>query len=308
MLVQTERSRVGAWHQSKVSTILDCPRRFGLEYVLELPAPESPWTVAGSAFHAALELHEKARMAGEPVPSRDVLYFTACDFIDDHNAMNGNTFSDSTLDDMKSNVDDALYNFWYYKIDDMFTVREYIMQFDPIYIESYFNVDLVPNSLPIAGWIDVVYRREDGSFFIADFKTAKDFSFWNKDTSYINQATFYAAGLSASKEFPEIDEMLPFEFLIMRKSRGKTKQFIGSKIVKCHPTVDDLNNMVERILLADTIVKEDQFPMNTGSKFCNERLCPFFNDCAGGLTKFSEKQLFRNWNTVKQIKEGEVYV
>lgn len=296
MLAQTERSRNGAWHQSKVSTVLDCPRRFGLEYVLELPVKETPWTVTGSAVHAALELHEKARMAGDPLPDRSEMVFFGYEFISTYE----DTFTSDVLSVMRSELNDALFNFFYYKVDNDLTMHEYILQFDPVYIESYFKVDLIPGSLPVAGWIDVVYRRDDGSFFIADFKTAKNFSFWNRDTSYINQATFYAASLSASSDFPEVSELLPFEFLIMRKDRGKTKQFIGSKIVRCKPTDSDVVNMVNRIVTADSIVAAEEFPLNTGSKFCNEKFCPFFKDCAGAKVTFSEGQLWRRWEEVKE--------
>ena len=64
-------SRSGAWHQSTLSTIHDCPRRWFLTYQCGLPDPSGEAARVGTGVHAAVELHEKARMANTTLPSME---------------------------------------------------------------------------------------------------------------------------------------------------------------------------------------------------------------------------------------------
>jgi CRISPR/Cas system-associated exonuclease Cas4 (RecB family) len=277
-------SRKGAYHQSAIETILNgCSWSYYLNNILEIPTQPKPYSLVGTTFHSAVELHEVARMNNQTLPTLEELRTFCTEEINKQkDLVDKNMMMDKAGEplDLVSMCLSALDN-WYSAPtkNEGISLRDWLLQFKPVAIEPYFRVQLVENADPIAGWIDGVYQREDGTFFIVDQKTAGDFSRWGYEgEGHRYQATMYAVALLLSEEFPEIKELdLEMHYLISRtKSKGNIEK---ARRVVVKPELDDVSLLGTRIKQVETIIKENLFTPKTDSPLCSPRFCSFYEKC-----------------------------
>jgi len=256
-------SRAGAWHQSTLNTIHDCPRRWFLTYDLGLPDPSGDAARVGTGIHAAVEAHEKARMAGDVLPSIDDMVDVACA-------------------ELEEGLHDGAYHgvrhWWKTKMKDKgLSHRDFVMQMEPIAIEPYFRIPLVDGALPIGGWMDAVYRDEGGVYRLVDLKTSGSMSRWKDDGEGKRpQATMYAVALQLSDILPERIEYLPeMTYTVVKPGTGGE----CAKRVIVQPDLVDVGVLGQRIRDAEAIVKADVFPRNPSSMLCSQQWCPHYEKC-----------------------------
>ncbi len=267
------QARKNAWHQSTLETLLDgCSWQYFLQYVLDLEQGIKPHSVVGTSFHSAVELHENARKNGisEGVSMEEMIEY-ALPLL--HEKINSEEYTEMLVSAIKN---------WYgAPAKDGVTNRNYLLAFDPVAIEPYFNLPLVDGAKPIAGWIDGIYRhKETGSYVIVDQKTSSNMNRWAEDGSgHRNQATMYAVALALSPDFPEITDLLPMHYVVSRTSRGKTKTFEGARRVIVVPDYDDVKNLGDRIRKAEFVVANEEYVKKPEWGLCKEQWCSFYEKC-----------------------------
>ena len=303
-------SREGAWHQSKISTLIDiCARQYGLEYVLKLPTGARPWSSVGTAYHAGCELHENARLAGEATPTYEQQLEVALAHLEkDIAELPADAWKHDQPDDLRVQVTAATYHFWHSKTKiEGQTIREFIMEMTPVSIEGYFRVPLVDGTLPIGGWFDGLYQKKDGSYTLIDHKTAASFSNWPlSGEGHRTQAAFYSAALVASEDYPMITDLIPMEYLIVRKATG-TSRFEGSRIVSVVPDLADISLLGYRTREAQRIVETEDYEPNPASTLCSAKFCPFYSECEGARGDITKGNLWMPWPEVKKQVIGLDY-
>lgn len=256
-------SRAGAWHQSTLSTILDCPRRWFLTYQLGLPDPSGQAATIGTAVHKGVELHEKARQQGQTVTMDDMVAHA----------------TDGQPDDYHDPIRHGVRHWWKTPMKGGgLSHRDWLAQYEVVAIEPYFNVPLVDGALPIGGWIDGVYRDPaTGLFMLVDLKTAGSMSRW-KDSGEgkRHQATMYAVALQLSDILPEAIDYLPsMTYTVVKPGTGGE----CAKRVSVQPDLDDVRVLGQKIRDAEEIVAQDRFPRNPSWNLCSQTWCPHYQGC-----------------------------
>lgn len=284
-------SREGAWHQSKVGTLLDtCARQYALQYVAGIQTPEPMWAVTGTAYHAAVEAHERARAAGHDWSQED----TEAAALNALAAAGGGK-------EQEDEVLAAVHHFFRSKDKELgCTIREHLGKMKPVALETYFKVDLVDGCQPLAGTFDGLYLDSDGRHRLIDHKTAGTFNNWGRSgDGHRTQASFYSACLVASQEFPGIFELPQVDYLVVRKQRGKTKTFEGARIVTVQPDLHDVALLGRRVREAEAELARGEFFPNPAATFCSPQWCPFYERCQG------TRELAGPWQQVCAILEGQ---
>ena len=255
-------ARAGAWHQSTLSTIQDCPRRWFLTYQCGLPDPSGDAARTGTAVHAAVELHEKARQQGDQV-SLDGMCDVACGDLEP---------------ELHAAARAGVKHWWKTPMKDGgVSHREWLSQFEVVAIEPYFKVQLVDDALPVAGWIDGVYFDEaSGLFRLVDLKTSSSMSRWKSDgEGKRHQATMYAVALQLSDIVGDIDYLPSMTYTVVKPGVGGE----CARRVEVWPDMTDVAVLGQKVRDAEAAVAANVFPRNPQWTLCSEKWCPHFQGC-----------------------------
>lgn len=262
-------ARQGAWHQSTLSTIHDCARRWFLTYQCGLPDPSGAAATSGTAAHAAVEHHEKERMKDKAVSLEEMLQ------------VGQDALPADATDSMRVSVRTSIIHWWdapCTEDGELLSHRDYLLTLNPVAIEPYFKMPLVDGALPVAGWVDGVYWDPAHKLYrLVDLKTSNDLSRWKADDPAKRyQATMYSVALQLSDILPEpIDYFAPMTYTIVKSLKGGTV----SKRITLQPDLNDVKILGERIRSAEHIVKQDVFPQNTSWYLCSSTWCPHYQRC-----------------------------
>ncbi len=263
------QSRAGAWHQSKLETLLDgCSWQYFLQYELDVPSTDKPSAQIGIAYHEAIELHENARTSGAVLP-------TLADMLDFATDKLGGDL------ELATPVRDALTHWWKTPMKDGGpSHRDWLLPLEPVAIEPYFRIELVEGAKPIGGWIDVVYKNEAGEHMLVDHKTAENLSRWGSEgVEHRYQATMYAVALALSPDFPEITDLIPMTYMVSRKKAGKSKSFEGGRRVEVRSDLDDVRVLGDRIRAAEQKVAAEDYARRPDWVLCSQQWCPYYHRC-----------------------------
>ena len=256
-------SRQGAWHQSTLSTIHDCPRRWFLTYQCGLPDPSGDAARIGTAVHAAVELHETGRQQGLEVTLDEMVDHACATIEEEHHEA----------------VRHGCRHWWKTPMKDGgVSHREWLARLQVVAIEPYFNVPLVEGALPIGGWIDGVYYDPDAErYLLVDLKTASSMGRWKEGgEGKRHQATMYAVALQVSDILPERIDYLPeMTYTVVKPGKGGE----CARRVSVQPDLEDVRVLGQRIRDAEAMVLADEFPRNPSWNLCSERWCPHYNGC-----------------------------
>jgi len=266
-----EQNRSGAWHQSTLENLLDgCSWAYFLEYAQGLPSAKSS-TVAGSATHLGIELHENARLEGGGLPELGDMVAAAREFLDGSEVVEPEQYQE---------VEAALSHWWGTPMKDGGpSHREWVGDMEPVAIERYFRTDLVDGALPIAGTMDAVYRNESG-LLLVDWKTAGNLSRWgHQGDEHRRQATLYSVGILLDPEFPDVTELPEMAYCVVRRSNSKSRSFEGARRVFVQPSLADVETLGNRIREAERVVAEGRFVRKPDWTLCSKTWCPFWDPC-----------------------------
>ena len=278
-------ARKNRWHQSTLSSLLDgCSWQYFLTYVLELPQGFKPFALVGSAFHSAVEFHEKRRMEDPSINTTlKEMEQTAEEFFNNNLT---EEIDETTLKELSLNLYAAIYN-WYNNI------RPTILEYKPVAIEPEFTIPLVDNAKPIGGYIDAIYQDDNGKYFIVDWKTAKNFDRWRDGNGHRHQAAMYSVALDLSEDFPEIAEMPEMVYMVVRTQKSLRTNFEASRIIRVQPTIEDVKLLGDRIRLAEYTVANDHYKQKTDWHLCSPKWCPFYEGCQVTKTLSGDPHLLK---------------
>ena len=247
-----------AWHQSTVELIGNCSWKYFLTYVIGLPDPSGSAAQTGTAVHAAIEAHERARMEGGDLPLAE-MQMLAVEGLDPDQAASAviaakNWYSSAMKDGGESH-------------------REWLSHMTPVSIEEYFNFPLVDGAMPIGGTIDGVYLDGGGKYHVVDLKTAKDMGRW-KDSGDGKrlQATMYSVAVQLRYN---LDYLPPVTYAVARTNKsGET-----AKRVHIQPDLEDVRVLGEKIRNAQRVVDTEDYVKNPGWNLCRAQWCSHYQGC-----------------------------
>ena len=264
---ESVNARKTRWHQSTLSNLLDgCSWQYFLTYVMEMDQGKKPHAAIGTAYHTAVELHERNRMEAQS---------TTLERMEEHaieELTNAIGKDDPILDELVVNLRAALGNWYEYH-------RPKVLDWEPIAIEPEFTLPLVDGAKPIGGYIDAIYRNTDGVIFVVDHKTAKNFDRWRDADGHRTQAAMYATALVLSSDFPEITELPEMVYMVSRTSTSTRSNFEKGRIVTVQPTLEDVRLLGDRIRAAEAAIVNEDYKTKTDWPLCSPKWCPFYQGC-----------------------------
>lgn len=288
--MKTVEEAFTAWSKSGLDSLVNgCSWQVYLSKVVGLDDPGSPATLAGTAYHAALELHERARIlnlrgADVQVPDQSTLMDVIYDVVeegapaipDEQWHLHG---SEPALVADKATV--ALNHWWHTPYDDDGeSLRDRLMGMRPVLAEPYFRVDAGSSPRPLHGYIDWVgYNHDDGVWVIVDHKSAGSYGRWPRDgAGHEVEAATYTVGALRAAGIP-VSGPVRMEWHVTRTAEGQNSRFEGARLVT--RTVDRYDEMLlgDTVQIADRIVDEGRFETNTSWNLCSQKWCPFWRGC-----------------------------
>lgn len=234
-----------SWSYSKVSAFARNEKAFEMQYVYNMPYRSGASTVAGQAYHKALQFYFEELQKGVELQISD-LQEVAFVYIDDVEVTKWKLQKTTpTIEECKiaatKAVNSLLENF--YK-----DIHVYISELQSVlYIELYMDVYLVVNGveipLPCHGLTDLVIRTIDGKIVIIDHKSKAAYTD-EKDVKFSigKQAITYVNAFEESTGLV-VDEVWFIENKIS-KNRDGSPQIVCNKVI----IDDDTRRLYEALL------------------------------------------------------------
>lgn len=291
--MRTVEDAYTAWSKSGLATIVaGCSWQSYLSKVMQEPDPGSPATLAGTAYHAAIEQHERARIVqargGDmEVPTLGHLAQTTVRVISD----GADAIADeqwhlhgSDVDEVANRVGAALNHWWHTPAakDPGDSLRDIRLGYRPILSEQYFRVDTDWSARPLHGYIDAVcWDPEEEQWVVIDDKSASNFGRWpHGGDGHEVEAAVYALGALKAAGIPVSDAgQVRMEWHVARTAEGQNSRFEGARLIR--RTVDrfDLALLEDHVKIADRTVDEGLFQTNPGWNLCSKKWCAFWEKC-----------------------------
>lgn len=292
--MRTVEEAFTAWSKSGLATIVDgCSWQSYLSKVMQLPDPGSPATLAGTAYHAAIEHHERARIvqsrgADIELPTLGHLAQVAVraisagadDIPDEQWHLHG-----SDPDEVINRVEIALNHWWHTDAGDKEqpgSLRDIRLSYRPILTEQYFRIDTDWSARPLHGYIDAVcWDPDEEEWVVIDDKSASNFGRWpHGGDGHEVEAAVYTLGALKAAGIPVTDDTrVRMEWHVARTAEGQNSRFEGARLIR--RTVDrfDLQLLEDHIRIADRTVDEGLFATNPGWNLCSQKWCAFWRPC-----------------------------
>lgn len=221
-----------AWSYSKVSSFARNEKAFEMQYVYNIPYKNSASTVAGSAYHKALEAYFKEKQKGIDLQITD-LQEIAFTYIDEMEPMKWKLQKTTpTIEECKIAATKAVNSL----LENFFNdIHVYISELQSVlYIETYIDEFLVINGveipLPCHAIIDLVIKTTDNKIVLIDHKSKSAYTD-EKDIKFSigKQAITYVNAFEANTDLT-VDEVWFVENKIS-KNRDGSPQLICNKVV-----------------------------------------------------------------------------
>lgn len=285
------QSRRDRWHNSGLDDLDGCPRMWALTNLTDLPVPAKLNTVAGTAYHAALEAREIERLHGREPLSAATMLTLALDVLDrELETADPQQLADYTgpsraknpprgRDALQIEVDAALTAFHEGDLGEGRTLASELDTLTPVSLESYARARLVPTAREIGGTWDGLYRNVELRPVLIDHKTANSFQYkYGHDGSGVRAQAAHYAVLAALDESVPVDALPEAWFLVAlrKKVRPTTER---ARLLTVQPQLEDVARLRERVLHAEQVRNDGAFPRNPAYKWCGN--CPFHAGCEG---------------------------
>ena len=286
-----------AWSKSGLGDLTDgCAHRVYLKKVVGLPDPGSPATVLGTAYHAALEYHERVRIlnvrdgAGLDLPTPDGLYqhverdltFAALELPDE---MWGR--HETSIPELHESLLAALANWWSAPIPDGqrhagMSLRDHLMTMRPVAVEPYFRVPYGPSPRPLHGYIDWLgWDSDQEQWVVVDHKSANSFRRWpHGGEGHELEGATYTVGATIAANLPVKGDVIQ-EWHIARTREGKNARFEPVRLVSSRPGAGEASFLRDTMLVADRMVERGEWPKSPTWNLCSPKWCPFHVETGG---------------------------
>lgn len=220
-----------SWSFSKVESFARNEKAFEMQYIYNIPYRESASTVAGKAYHKALEYYFNEKMKGVKKDIAD-LQQEAYLYIDEINPLKWKLQKTTpSIEECKQKANDSVNSLLKNFFSDL-QIYESEMQ-TVLYVELYLDEFLIINGveipLPCHGVIDLVFKTNDGKIVILDHKSKSVYTD-EKDVKFSigKQAITYVNLFEAKSELT-VDEVWFVENKITQ-NKDKSPQIICNKV------------------------------------------------------------------------------
>ncbi len=235
-----------SWSFSKVNSFARNEKAFEMQYIYQIPFRESASSIAGRAYHKALEYYFTELQKGI---RKDIVSLQAVAFllIDEINPLQWKLMKTTPsiaecVQKANDDVNSLLNNFFA-------DIQTYESELESVlYVECYLDEFLIVNGvdipLPCHGLVDLIIETKDGKIVIIDHKSKAKFTD-EKDVKFSigKQAITYVNLFEASHPDLTINEVWFIENKITQ-NRDKSPQIVCNKI----PIDVDTRRLYEALL------------------------------------------------------------
>jgi hypothetical protein len=223
---------IESWSYSKVSTFARNPKAFEMAYIYNIPFRRSSSTVAGEAYHKALEYYFNEKIKGI---KRDIadLQQIAYLYIDEINPLKWKLQkSTPSIEECKKKANDSVNDLLNNFFSDIHVYESELKSvlYVELYMDEFLTINGVDIPLPCHGIVDLVFKTNDDKIVALDHKSKSIYS--DDDTirfSIGKQAITYVNLLEAKTDLT-INEVWFVENKIS-KNRDKTPQVVCNKVI-----------------------------------------------------------------------------
>lgn len=286
-----------AWSKSGLSSLVDgCSWRVYLGKVEGWPDPGSPATILGTAYHAALEMHERERILyirdgidlQSPSPGRlfDAVRPTLAEQAE---ALPAHLWEmhEVTADDLHQRLATAIEHWWSAPIPDGQpgaggSLRDRLLQWRPVAVEPYFRVQVDDLPRPLHGYIDWFgWDPDEGMWVVVDQKSASSLRSWpHGGGGHEVEAAAYTVGSVIAANLPAAGRVRQ-EWHVARTDAGQTARHQPVRCIVAEPGDAERWLLQDTMALADQIVDDGLFEKNPTWFLCSPKYCPMHIEVGG---------------------------
>lgn len=293
--MKTVEAAYTAWSKSGIGALTTgCSWQSYLTKVVGLPDPGNPATIAGTAYHAALEHHERTRLlnvrdrAGLTMPDRGALSTVAEAALQVEAAKVPSAvweLHDTDYDATLGKVEVALSHWWEAPILDGQpgaggSLRDRLLTMRPVAVEPYFRTRLDVSPRPLHGFVDWLgYDHDEQQWCVVDHKSSGGFGRWpHNGGGHELEASAYAVGAVVASNLPASGQVR-MEWHIARTQAGKNARFEPVRVVAAEPARVEREWLEGHMLAADNIVNDRAFEKNEAWTLCAPKWCSHWVGC-----------------------------
>lgn len=262
------RGQFDGWSKSSLKSMLEgCNWQWALNRVAGLPSGSTPHSAAGTGMHAAIELHEQARIDGAPLPELwELLWESAREAYDDGDNISPEFARVHGDANVAAQWATNLTVSWYDSI------REDLLGYTPLAVEPHIETARVPGPHTLRGYLDWVGRDQNGVLTVVDYKSASGLARWNDPEKHLLEAAAYLYLVSTS-DYWSGDEPIRMEWhVVSRKDEAKILE---------GPTFgpDIIGFIYDRVVDSQVVIDGNMFAPNPSWGLCSPRWCEFYHGC-----------------------------
>jgi hypothetical protein len=271
------------WSKSGLKTFQGCSWRWYLVKHRGLVAdPGSPATALGTAYHTALEWHERGRLQqqrdGADVQLPDLAELQAvghATLTTELAALPAGALAahDTNPVQLSADLDAALAN-WHHEL------RPRVLPWRVVAVEPYFRVPEYDAELH--GYIDVLYYDPDTQeYVVVDHKTAAGWRSWQAGgVGNELEAAVYVHGAQQAPNLPSLHgRRARMEWHVARKAVGSNRTFQATRVIDRAVPDSDLEWVSRVVEQVEATIDEGRFEPNPSWFLCSAKWCPAYTGC-----------------------------
>ena len=268
--VKHGRGAFDGWSKSNLKSVLEgCSWQWALQRLGGLDGGSTPHSAAGTGMHAAIEEHERARIAGEDLPDLGMLLGLAARAAwDDARAIPSQWHGIHGGQGQAAEWATDLTAKWYPS-----GVRSTLLGYKPLEVEPHLTTDEVPGPNRLRGYLDWFgWDPATQQYVVADYKSAGDTRKWGDPKFHAVEAAVYVYLAMTSGKVPDGAEVRMEWHVVPRK---------GEPLILTGPIFDwDTVAFVHaRVSEANAIMEAAAYRPNPSWGLCNDRWCAFYHGC-----------------------------
>jgi DNA segregation ATPase FtsK/SpoIIIE, S-DNA-T family len=200
---------IDSWSYSKVSTFARNEKAFEMVYIYNMKAKSSASTIAGQAYHAALEMFFRSLKAKKELdlPTLEQIAFEEIASLDANKWKLGKTTP--TIEECQKKATQTASNLLKNFMGEIATYLDEIEEIIDVelYCDEFLTINGVEIPLPCHGKIDLVVRTKDGKIAIVDHKSKSAYTSEEEMTLAIGTQAITYIKLFEAKTMIKVDEV-----------------------------------------------------------------------------------------------------
>lgn len=265
---------IDSWSYSKLASFARNPKAYEMQYIYGQRGKSSATTVAGSAYHYALDRYFTARQKGDVFDVADLLTF-AYDYIEDFKVPFWKLQKTTpTVEDCKINATKTvtqLINNFFGEIGTYLDEIKEILDVE-VYCDEYLTINGVDVPLPCHAKIDIVIQKHDDKVVVIDHKSKSTFSDEEDLRLTVGQQAITYVNVYEAKTGLEVHEVWFIENKYSANKNGASQ--LSKYVVEINPNTRKLYEalLYEPLKSMLTAVNDPDFvyTINTSDNFVDK--------------------------------------